>query len=65
MGKELLPDGSIKDPVKVYWATGACFTTPPGWWHCHVNEGCEKAIVLPIQDAGLYTYQRTLDIQFT
>lgn len=65
MGKELLPDGSIKDPVKVHWATGACFTTPPGWWHCHVNEGCEKAIVLPIQDAGLYTYQRTLDIQFT
>lgn len=64
MGEHLNDDGSIQDPIRVYWETGACFTTPPGWWHSHVNEGNEPAVVLPVQDAGLYTYQRTLDIQF-
>jgi gentisate 1,2-dioxygenase len=64
MGKELNHDGTIKNPVIVEWKTGHAFTTPPGWWHSHVNNGTEEAIVLPIQDAGLYTYQRTLDIQF-
>lgn len=38
--------------------------TPPGWWHSHHNEGDQTAWVLPIQDAGLYTHQRTLDIRF-
>ena len=65
MGEHLNEDGSIQNPVKVYWVTGSCFTTPPGWWHSHVNEGNESAIVLPVQDAGLYTYQRTLNIQFS
>lgn len=65
MGEHLNKDGSIQNPVKVYWVTGSCFTTPPGWWHSHVNTGNEPAIVLPVQDAGLYTYQRTLDIQFS
>lgn len=64
MGKELDEYGNIKNPVKVYWSTYSAFTTPPGWWHSHVNESNEEAIVLPVQDAGLYTYQRTLDIQF-
>ncbi len=64
MGKELDENGNIKNPIKVYWYTYSAFTTPPGWWHSHVNESNEEAIVLPVQDAGLYTYQRTLDIQF-
>jgi len=38
--------------------------TPPGWWHSHHNETGEPALVLPVQDAGLYTYQRTLDIRY-
>ena len=46
------------------WETGAMFVTPPGWWHSHHNESKEEAWVLPVQDAGLYTHQRTLDIRF-
>jgi hypothetical protein len=40
------------------------FITPPGWWHSHHNETDSAAWVLPMQDAGLYTHQRTLDIRF-
>jgi len=65
MGLELGDDGWIKNPTKVYWKNDGMFITPPGWWHSHHNESNEDAIVLPIQDAGLYTYQRTLDIQFS
>lgn len=65
MGKNIDNDGNIIDPVKCYWETGTVFVTPPGWWHSHHNESSEDAYVLPVQDAGLYTYQRTLDIQFT
>lgn len=64
IGKELDENGKIINPEKVYWKTGCAFTTPPGYWHSHVNESNENAYVLPIQDAGLYTYQRTLDIKF-
>eukprot|EP01039_Chlorochromonas_danica_P001581 gene1584-1727_t len=65
MGPELDEEGWVKDPVKCVWKTGAVFSTPPGWWHSHHNETDEPAWVLPMQDAGLYTYQRTLDIQFS
>jgi gentisate 1,2-dioxygenase len=64
IGKSLNPDGTIKNPEKVYWKTRSVFTTPPGLWHSHHNESDHDAFVLPLQDAGLYTYQRTLDIQF-
>ena len=64
MGPELDEDGWVKDPVRCDWTTGSVFTTPPGWWHSHHNESDEAAWVLPMQDAGLYTYQRTLDIRF-
>lgn len=64
IGNSLQEDGSIKNPKKVYWKTRSVFTTPPGLWHSHHNESDEDAFVLPLQDAGLYTYQRTLDIQF-
>ena len=101
MGKELGDDGWLAPPFqKCVWASGAVFTTPPGWWHSHHNTSDHDAWVLPtqcvlctiflararaegggparadthtslptnhdaIRDAGLYTYQRTLDIQFS
>lgn len=64
MGKELDTNGNIIDPIRCDWTPGGVFITPPGWWHSHHNESNEVAWVLPMQDAGLYTYQRTLDIRF-
>ena len=46
-------------------APGAAFVTPAGHWHGHVNESGEDALLLPIQDAALHTYLRSLDIRFT
>lgn len=65
MGKELDNDGWIKDPIKVEWTDGGVFLTPPGWWHSHHNNSDFDAVVFPVQDAGLFLYQRTLDIQFS
>lgn len=64
MGPELKEDGWVKDPIKCMWASGSVFTTPPSWWHSHHNDTDEAAWVLPMQDAGLLTHQRTLNIQF-
>ncbi len=64
LGSELGEDGNIRNPVRVDWAPGAAFVTPPGYWHEHVNASGADAYVMPIQDAGLHTYLRTLDIQF-
>lgn len=57
-------DGNLIDPIRVPWEGGGAFITPPGWWHSHHNESGEPAYLMPIQDAGLHTYLRTLDIQF-
>jgi hypothetical protein len=38
--------------------------TPPGLWHSHHNESGRSAHLVPIQDAGLHTYLRSLDIRF-
>jgi gentisate 1,2-dioxygenase len=65
MGPELDEEGWVKDPIRCDWRTGSAFTTPPGWWHSHHNETDSPAWVLPMQDAGLYTPQRTLDIRFS
>ncbi|WP_424767551.1 cupin [Paenibacillus sp. sgz302251] len=54
----------IIDPIRVDWVTGKAFVTPPGLWHSHHNESGEPALIIPIQDAGIQTYLRTLDIQF-
>ena len=54
----------IIDPKRIDWVTGKAFITPPGLWHSHHNESDEAAYIIPIQDAGLQTYLRTLDIQF-
>jgi len=64
MGKEIDSNGLIVDPIRCDWTTGSVFVTPPGWWHSHHNESEDVAWVLPVQDAGLYTFQRTLDIRF-
>lgn len=64
MGKEIDHQGFIVDPIRCDWSTGSVFITPPGWWHSHHNESDDVAWVLPVQDAGLYTHQRTLDIRF-
>eukprot|EP00730_Choanoeca_flexa_P013541 TRINITY_DN5435_c0_g1_i1.p1 TRINITY_DN5435_c0_g1~~TRINITY_DN5435_c0_g1_i1.p1 ORF type:complete len:379 (+),score=84.83 TRINITY_DN5435_c0_g1_i1:119-1255(+) len=69
MGPELDErTGMVKNPVRIDWQSGGAFVTPPGWWHSHHHDGTPgvdpPAIVLPIQDAGLHTYMRSLDIQF-
>ena len=65
MGPELDENGWVKNPLRINWENGGVFITPPGWYHSHHNDSDVDAIVLPIQDAGLYTYQRTLDITFS
>ena len=64
IGKKVDKNGDIINPVKAMWETNTVFVTPPGWWHSHHNESDENAYVFPVQDAGLHTYLRTLDIQF-
>jgi len=64
VGPDLDGDGNIKNATRVDWVKGAAFVTPAGYWHEHVNESGADAFVMPIQDAGLHTYLRTLDIQF-
>jgi gentisate 1,2-dioxygenase len=65
IGTELGADGMIRDGHREAWAPGASFVTPPGYWHSHHNESGVDAHVLPIQDAGLHTFLRTLDITFS
>ena len=64
VGTELDAEGNIANPTRVDWETGMAFVTPPGYWHAHFNETNDNAYVIPIQDAGLQTYLRTLDIRF-
>lgn len=65
VGPRLDGDGTILDAQRVDWEPGGAFVTPPGWWHAHHNESGADARLLPVQDAGLHTYLRTLDIRFT
>jgi len=64
VGKKLDSDNQIADPLRVDWKPYSAFITPPGHWHAHYNESGHKAHLLPMQDAGLQTYLRTLDIRF-
>lgn len=64
IGETLDAEGRIVDPVRADWKSGAVFVTAPGLWHSHHNESGKDAIVLPVQDAGLHTWIRTLDIRF-
>ncbi len=65
IGDQLDAEGRIVGGRRMDWLPGAAFTTPPGLWHSHHNESRERALVLPVQDAGLHTWLRTLDIRFT
>ena len=65
VGQDLDDEGQIIDPDRMDWKPASAFVTPPGYWHAHYNESGQPAYLLPIQDAGLQTYLRTLDIQFT
>ncbi|MEB3259711.1 MAG: cupin [Cyanobacteriota bacterium] len=64
VGTELDAAGQILHPRRIDWEPGTMFVTPPGHWHAHVNAGDRPARLLPIQDAGLHTYLRSLDIRF-
>jgi gentisate 1,2-dioxygenase len=65
LGTAVDAEGVILDPVRVDWEPGGAFVTPPGWWHSHHNDSGAPAHLLPVQDAGLHTYLRTLDIRFS
>jgi gentisate 1,2-dioxygenase len=65
LGTRLDAGGDIVDPIRVDWRAGCAFTTPPGMWHAHYNETDEPAHLIPVQDAGLHTHLRSLDIKFT
>jgi len=65
LGTRLDARGEIVDPIRVDWQGGGAFTTPPGMWHAHVNESGAPAHLIPVQDAGLQTYLRSLDIRFS
>ena len=65
IGESVDAQGRIVGGRKMEWKPGAAFTTPPGWWHSHHNESKSPALVLPVQDAGLHSWLRTLDIRFT
>ena len=65
LGTRLDERGEIVDPIRVDWQAGGAFTTPPGMWHAHYNESDSPAHLIPVQDAGLQTYLRSLDIKFT
>jgi gentisate 1,2-dioxygenase len=64
VGSRLDGNGAIVDPIRVDWEAGGAFVTPPGLWHSHHNESGRPAYLVPIQDAGLHTYLRSLDIRF-
>lgn len=65
VGRSLNEKGEIQDPVRVDWESGMAFITPPGFWHAHFNESDKPARLIPIQDAGLQTWLRALDIRFS
>lgn len=64
VAKEIDENKQLINPKRVDWHSAGMFITPPGFWHSHHNESDEEALILPVQDAGLVTYQRILDIQF-
>jgi len=64
IGESLDAEGRIVGGRRMEWQPGAAFSTPPGLWHSHHNESRLNALVLPVQDAGLHSWLRTLDIRF-
>ena len=64
VGTKISVKGEIMNPTRVDWKPYSAFITPPGYWHAHYNESISEAHLIPLQDAGLQTYLRTLDIKF-
>ncbi|MEQ1485443.1 cupin [Methyloglobulus sp.] len=64
VGPRISARGEILNPTRVDWKPYSAFITPPGYWHAHYNDSSREAHLIPLQDAGLQTYLRTLDIKF-
>jgi gentisate 1,2-dioxygenase len=64
VGTRISEKGEILNATRVDWKPYSVFITPPGYWHAHYNESSNEAHLIPLQDAGLQTYLRTLDIKF-
>ena len=64
VGTRISAKGEIINATKVDWKPYSVFITPSGYWHAHYNESSSEAHLIPMQDAGLQTYLRTLDIKF-
>ncbi len=64
ISKNIDDEGNLIKPVRQDWKPYSAFVTPPYFWHSHHNESGEVAKLIPIQDAGLQTYMRTLNIEF-
>lgn len=64
VSKEIDSNGVMINPVRQDWKPFSAFVTPPYYWHAHYNESGKPAHLIPVQDAGLQTYMRTLDIEF-
>jgi gentisate 1,2-dioxygenase len=64
VGTRISAKGEILNPTRVDWKPYSAFIIPPGYWHAHFNESSKEAHLIPLQDAGLQSYLRTLDIKF-
>jgi gentisate 1,2-dioxygenase len=64
VGTKISKKGEIISPTRIDWKPYSVFITPPGYWHAHYNESSSEAHLIPLQDAGLQTYLRSLDIKF-
>ncbi len=64
VGTRISAKGAIINATRIDWKPYSVFITPPGYWHAHSNESSNDAHLIPMQDAGLQTYLRTLDIKF-
>ena len=64
VGTQITASGEIVNATRIGWKPYSAFITPPGYWHAHFNESSNDAHLIPLQDAGLQTYLRTLDIRF-
>ncbi|NOQ64766.1 MAG: cupin [Methyloprofundus sp.] len=64
VGTKISKSGEIINATRIDWKPYSVFITPSGHWHAHYNESSSEAHLIPMQDAGLQTYLRTLDIKF-
>ena len=57
-------DGNIINAKRAEWKAGSAFVTPPGLLARPLQRVGAPVHLIPIQDAGLHTYLRSLDIKF-